>query len=92
MAKSLKRYALCLLIMIIAMSLLVKFYALGCVVSIEELVRFSIGNVLYFISLGILLDNRIDLNVLLKKLSVFFILNVLSFFIASFFSRFYIFL
>lgn len=75
--------------MIIAMSLLVKFYTLGCIVSIEELVRFSIGNVLYFISLGILLDNSIDLKVSLKKLPVFFILNVLSFFIAGFFSRFY---
>ncbi len=47
MADSLRKHLICLVILIFSMALVMNFYALGCIVSLEGMARFALGNILY---------------------------------------------
>lgn len=72
------------MILSIAISLVFKLFAIGCLISIEELLKFSLGAFLYVLSIIVLIDfDKLTLKKLIQYFPIFLLLNFIAFFIAQ---------
>ncbi len=91
MADNLRKYLICLSILIFSIALVMNFYALGCIVSLEGMARFALGNILYVFSLVLLLKNQIiTVKSFMNIIPVFLVLNILALLPAYYLNIFYL--
>lgn len=83
-----KRMLICLVLLTISLLIMFKFFVLGCLVSLGEQLRFALGNTLYVLSLIFLINfQQLTLKLFFKYLPVFFLLNIVAYFLTLIINR-----